>query len=170
MHGDHTNTNSQWGAHMGLQSWMIKSWPIIDWFPPPSDDDWPSFLHMSTQVRQERRGTEPCVGSTVWVGAINGVYAGVAWEWVELRSRVLMLADPNSIITNIQVMGADGQAVDPLIATVSLNLILHRLPWQDIVGEVLAAVRGGSEDRSAEQSAFCAPEPAREVSLAMRAA
>lgn len=113
---------------------------------------------------------EPCVGSTVWVGAIDGVYAGLAWEWVELRSRVLMLADPNSIITNVQVVGSDGQAVDPLNATVSLNVILHRLPWQDMVGEVLASVRAGSEGRSAEQSAFCAPEPAREVSLAMRAA
>lgn len=154
---------------MGLQSWMIKSWPIIDWFPPP-DDDWPSFLHMSTQVRQERRGSEPCVGSTVWVGAINGVYAGLAWEWVELRAGVLLLADPNSIITNIQVVGADRRGVDPLLVTVSLNLLLHRLPWQDIVGEVLASVRHGRERSAAGKSAVCVPESAREVSVAMRAA
>ncbi len=170
MHGDHENTNSQWGAHMGLQSWMIKSWPIIDWFPSPSDDDWPSFLHMSTQVRQERRGSEPCVGSTVWVGAIDGVYAGLAWEWVELRSGVLMLADPNSIITNIQVVGADRRAADPLHATVSLNVFLHRLPWQDTVGEVLASVREGRDGSAAEKSAVCVPDSAREVPVAMRAA
>ena len=122
---------------------MIKSWPIIDWFPPSSEDEWPSFLHMNTQLRQECRGSEPCVGSTVWVGSIDGVYAGLAWEWVELRPGVLMLADPNSIITNVQVVGVSRQPMDALDATVSLNAILHRLSWQDIVGQVLASARVG---------------------------
>ena len=122
---------------------------------------------MSTQVRQERRGTDPCVGSTVWVGSIAGVHAGLAWEWVELRSQVLLLADPNSIITNIQVLGTGGKLANPLDATVSLNLILHRLRWQDSVGEVLASAREG---RPPDSAAFCAPESARAVSAAMRAA
>ena len=144
MLNDHLSTNSQQGAHMGLQSWMIKSWPIIDWFPPQPDEGWPSFLHMSTQVHQERRGTAPCVGSTVWVGAIDGVYAGLAWEWVELRPGVLMLADPNSIITNLQVMAAGRQRqnpLSPLDATVSLNTVLHRLPWQERVCAMVASSR-----------------------------
>ena len=152
---------------MGLQSWMIKSWPIIDWFPPSPEDEGPSFLHMSTQVRQERRGTEPCVGSTVWVGSIDGAYAGLAWEWVELRSGVLMLADPNSIITNVQVVGVVGQEVDPLESTVSLNTILHRLSWQDIVGEVLASAREG---RVPGDAARQVPAVASELLAAMRAA
>ena len=167
MLGNHWSINSQWGAHMGLQSWMIKSWPIIDWFPPSPEDEWPSFLHMSTQVRHERRGTEPCVGSTVWVGSLDGVYAGLAWEWVELRTGVLMLADPNSIITNIQVVGVGRQAMDALDASVSLNCILHRLSWQDLVGDVLASAREGNTSGVAAQDA---PEVAREAALAMRAA
>ena len=167
MHGDHASTNSQWGALMGLQSWMIKSWPIIDWFPPLLEDEWPSFLHMSTQVRQERKGSEPCVGSTVWVGSIDGVYAGLAWEWVELRPGVLMLADPNSVITNVQVVSAGRQTTDPLEAAVSLNTILHRLPWQDIVGEVLASAREG---RMRDDVAHPAFDTARELLVAMRAA
>ena len=138
---DHLSTNSLRGAHMGLQSWMIKSWPIIDWFPPQPDEGWPSFLHMSTHVHQERRGTETCVGSTVWVGAIHGAYAGLAWEWVELRPGVLMLADPNSIITNLQVMDAGRLPKNPLDATVSLNTVLHRLPWQKKVWTTVASAR-----------------------------
>ena len=126
---------------MGLQSWMIKSWPIIDWFPPQPDEGWPSFLHMSTHVHHERRGTEPCVGSTVWVGAIDGAYAGLAWEWVELRPGVLMLADPNSIITNLQVMDAGRLPKNPLDAAVSLNTVLHRLPWQEKVWTTVASAR-----------------------------
>lgn len=123
---------------------------------------------MSTQVRQERRGTEPCVGSTVWVGSIDGVYAGLAWEWVELRSGVVMLADPNSIITNVQVVGADRQATDPLDAIVNLNVILHRLPWQDSVGDVLTSARQG---RTLEGVPFLLPPAiAYEASAAKRAA
>ncbi len=128
---------------MGLQSWMIKSWPIIDWFPPQPDEGWPSFLHMSTHVHQERGGTGPCVGSTVWVGAIDGVYAGLAWEWVELRPGVLMLADPNSIITNLQIMDAGRLPQGLLGATVSLNTVLHRLPWQKSVCTMVASAREG---------------------------
>lgn len=129
---------------MGLQSWMIKSWPIIEWFPPQLDDEWPSFLHMSTQVRQERRGSEPCAGSTVWVGSISGAYAGLAWEWVEYRPGVLMLADPNSFTTNICMLGGGGRVQDALSTTLTLNRILHQLPWQGPVGEVLAVARGAA--------------------------
>lgn len=140
---DHVRTHSLRGAQMGLQSWMIKSWPIIDWFPPQPDEGWPSFLHMSTHVHQERCGSEPCVGSTVWVGAIKGAHAGLAWEWVELRPGVLMLADPNSIITNLRVMDVGRQPLNPLDATVSLNTVLHRLPWQERVCTVVASAREG---------------------------
>lgn len=126
---------------MGLQSWMIKSWPIINWFPSTKDDEWPTFVHMSTQLGQERQGSRPCVGSTVWVSSINGVYAGLAWEWVEFRPGVLMLADPNSIITNLRVADAVGHECAALTASVCLNRILHRLAWQDSVKEIVAAAR-----------------------------
>lgn len=138
---------------MGLQSWMIKSWPIIEWIPPRVDDDWPSFLHMSTQVRQERRGPQPCAGSTVWVGSIGGAYAGLAWEWVELRPGVLMLADPNSFTTNICVLGGGGRVQDALPTAVSLNRILHQLPWQGPVGEVLTEARNVALSAGASGSA-----------------
>lgn len=140
---DHLCTNSQRGAHMGLQSWMIKSWPIIDWFPPPPDEGWPSFLHMGTHIYQDRCGSRPCVGSTVWVGAVGGSYAGLAWDWVELRPGVLLLADPNSIVTNLQVTDARRLLLGPLESNVSLNTVLHRLPWQEWVCSRVASAREG---------------------------
>jgi hypothetical protein len=138
---------------MGLQSWMIKSWPIIDWFLPTPNGDWPCFLHMSTQVRQERRSVEPCVGSTVWVGAIAGAYAGLAWEWVEVRPGVLMLADPNSITTNLQMVDKSGRPQEELHALIMLNRVLHRLPWQEAVADVIAAGRLGGEQIAAPRLA-----------------
>ena len=121
---------------------MIKAWPIINWFPSTKDDEWPTFVHMSTHVRQERRASLPCAGSTVWVGSVDGAYAGLAWEWVEFRPGVLMLADPNSIITNLRVTDGVGHDCDTLTATVSLNRILHHLAWQDSVKEIIAAAPG----------------------------
>lgn len=146
---------------MGLQSWMIKSWPIIEWIPPRLDDEWPSFLHMSTQVRQERRGLTPCAGTTVWVGTIGGTHAGLAWEWVEYRAGVLLLADPNSFTTNICVLGGGGRVMEALPTAVSLNRIVHQLSWQGMVGDVLAAARsaamlGAAAEGTSVRDAFAA--------------
>ncbi len=150
MPGDHASINSQRGALMGLQSWMIKSWPIIDCLPLAVDGEWPAFLHMSTQVRQARRGSGPCAGSTVWVGSVAGAaadagaagYAGLAWDWVEMRPGVMLLADPNSIISNLRVVDARKAPLDSLSALVFLNTLVHRLHWQEPVCDVLAAAQG----------------------------
>ena len=128
---------------MGLQSWMIKSWPIIEWFPSVPAEESRVFLHMSTQVRQESRGAQPLVGSTVWLGSIAGQHAGLAWEWVELRPGVLMLADPNSITTNLCMVDVTGRRQDELASSVSLNRLLHQLPWQEAVCEVIHSAQTG---------------------------
>lgn len=124
---------------MGLQSWMIKSWPIIDWFLPPASEQWPGFLHMSTRVTAERRGAQPVAGNSVWVGNVGSAHVGLAWEWVELRPGVLLLADPNSVITNVRFVDKRGRALDPLKALVCVNRIMHQLPWQVAACEVLAS-------------------------------
>ena len=128
---------------MGLQSWMIKSWPIIEWFPATPTEESRAFLHMSTQVRDEPKGAQPRAGSTVWLGIIAGQHAGLAWEWVELRPGVLMLADPNSITTNLRMVDVAGRRQDELVSTVSLNRLLHQLSWQDAVCEVIHSSQTG---------------------------
>jgi len=123
---------------MGLQSWMIKSWPIIDWFLPPATRQWPTFLHMSTRVTADRLGTQPVAGNSVWVGNVGSAHVGLAWEWVELRPGVLLLADPNSVITNVRFVDKRGRTLDALKSLVCVNRILHELPWQQSAVEVLA--------------------------------
>ena len=122
---------------------MIKSWPIIDWFPAIPAEESRVFLHMGTQVRHEARGGQPLAGSTVWLGGIAGQHAGLAWEWVELRPGVLMLADPNSITTNLRMVDVAGRRQDELVSTVSLNRLLHQLSWQEAVSEVIHSSQTG---------------------------
>lgn len=130
---------------------MIKSWPIIDWFPAVPAEESRAFLHMGTQLRHEARGAQPLAGSTVWLGNIAGQHAGLAWEWVELRPGVLMLADPNSIITNLRMVDVAGHHQDELACIVNLNRLLHQLSWQEAVCEVIHSSQAGRRTGAAAQ-------------------
>ncbi|MBU6259952.1 MAG: hypothetical protein KGJ30_15440 [Burkholderiales bacterium] len=124
---------------MGVQSWMIKSWPIIDWFLPASSDHWPNFWHVNTQIRENSDASGLRAGETVWLGVVDGKSVGAAWEWSELSPGVVMLTDPNSIQSNLRFVGADRSVHDEAVAIVCLNRLAHHLPWQPAVRAMLAA-------------------------------
>ena len=126
---------------MGLQSWMIKSWPIIEWKLPIDMGAWPSLVHASTVTRDAGDGplARRC-GETVWIGVVDGKSIGAAWEWVELRTGVVMISDPNSILTNIRFLDENDAYQEPLRALVSMNRLTHVLPWQATVAATLAAL------------------------------
>ena len=125
---------------MGLQSWMIKSWPIIEWKLPREMATWPALVHANTTTREMTPGPvgRRC-GETVWIGVVDGKSIGAAWEWVELRPGVVMISDPNTIITNIRFMDEDDAYQEFLPAVVSINRMAHVLPWQSTVAALLAA-------------------------------
>lgn len=115
---------------MGIQAWMVKSWPVVGWYLPDRLRTWPLFRHVITHVRDVTLPHGRRCGDTLWVGELSGHNVGVSWDWVELRHGVVMLTDPNSIISNLRFLtaGLDGQP--PLVATVSLNRLVRHLPWQ----------------------------------------
>lgn len=94
---------------------------------------------MSTRVTVDKRGMQPVAGNSVWVGNVGSAHVGLAWEWVELRPGVLLLADPNSVITNVRFVDKRGRELDALKSLVCVNRILHELPWQESAVDVLAA-------------------------------
>jgi len=132
---------------MGIQSWMIKSWPTLQWYLPPNPDDWPQFRHVSTQVREDRDARGRRIGDTVWLTSLEGESAGIAWEWTEFRPGVVVLSDPNSIVTNVQFLTRNNHEIETLEAAICLNRIAHVLPWQDDVCAVLRAPRGTEAPR-----------------------
>ncbi len=76
------------------------------------------------------------VGATVWVLREPDTRAAIAWEWAELREGVVALSDPNSLVSNIQFVGAPMglEQVDPIrLKRLVLNTIVHGLPWQSAV-------------------------------------
>ncbi|EHR68936.1 hypothetical protein BurJ1DRAFT_0037 [Burkholderiales bacterium JOSHI_001] len=121
---------------MEIQSWMIRRWPHVEWYLPATLNEWPAFSHMGTQVQGQPDAQGRCVGHTVWLGNVDGRTAGAAWAWTEWRPGVVLLSDPNAIVSNLRCRGDSG-----LSNTVALNLLAHALPWQNEVLRVLKAMR-----------------------------
>jgi hypothetical protein len=83
-------------------------------------------------------------GATVWVLRERDAKAAIAWEWAELREGVVALSDPNSLLSNIQIVGAPVglEHVDPIgRKRLILNTIVHGLPWQSAVLRALQTPR-----------------------------
>jgi hypothetical protein len=137
---------------VNVQSWMIKSWTTVEWYLPETDATCARFRHVSTQLRDDGSGSGYRAGDTVWVSepdedgdehpdgleTLSG-RAGLAWEWVEVRPGVVMLADPNSVITNLQFVDKAQKKVTGLNKIVSANRLVHGLHWQDQVRRCLSA-------------------------------
>ncbi|MFN0184011.1 MAG: hypothetical protein ACKVQR_09360 [Aquabacterium sp.] len=97
--------------------------------------------HVGTQVTQAGAGQAHSIGQTVWVGSGDAGEAGMAWDWVLLRCGIVAMADPMGVITNLRLMGTEGEFLPPDEAARHLNEIVHALPWQDEVERAL--VSGG---------------------------
>jgi hypothetical protein len=53
---------------------------------------------------------------------------------------VVAMADPMAIVTNLRLVGDEGQPLDATESVLHINGIVHALPWQQAVARTL----GGS--------------------------
>ena len=118
---------------MNIQSWMIKSWVTLEWYLPLQTEQLPTFKLVGLQIRDDGSTTGSRGGDTVWVAQDENGHAGLAWEWVEVQPGIVMLADPNSIITNLQIVDSNNGLVSGLAKTIAVNRMVHALPWQSSV-------------------------------------
>ena len=125
---------------MAMRSWVLMSWPEVHWELPAEESQWPLFQHMGTHVRGNLDGSDRLVGETVWAARLDADRVlGAAWEWVELRPGVVVICDPNGILTNGCLLDANGDALGEAAAIVGLNRIACTIPWQRVVAR---AARG----------------------------
>jgi hypothetical protein len=94
------------------------------------------FQHLSTHV-MSAAGGHRLTGQTIWAGTIGGSDAGMAWDWVEIATGIVAMADPMSVVTNLRIVGDEGEVLTSHAAARVLNGIVHALPWQDEVGRAL---------------------------------
>ena len=116
-------------------SWTVRAWPALLW-----QADKPSqlqFDHVDTRVFPSDRGDAPVCGQTVWAGPLADSQVGVAWDWVQVSQGVVAMADPMCVVSNLRLIGPQGEVLTAWEAARHLNQIVYGLPWQGEVQRVL---------------------------------
>jgi hypothetical protein len=110
-------------------SWSIRAWPPLLW---QADSAAPlNFRHLDTQVFDTDDDETPRSGQTVWRGELaDGCEAGVAWDWVMLSRDVVAMADPMCVVSNLRLLGRQGEVLTAWESARHLTRIVHGLPWQ----------------------------------------
>ena len=77
------------------------------------------------------RGDDPQLwqGQTTWAWEEDGKLCAVGWDWIEMQPDVLVLADPMSVVSNVEFL-LDAGARPGSSKVLVLNRIIHLLPWQ----------------------------------------
>lgn len=129
--------SSEGQAPLAIMPWSLRAWPPLLW--QAADSGPAEFHHLSTRVDVAARGLRcRASGQTVWAGTLAGAEAGMAWDWIEVAHGVVAMADPMSVVTNLRILGDEGEVLTAAAAALVLNGIVHGLPWQDMVGRALA--------------------------------
>lgn len=109
-------------------AWTVGAWPPVLW--QPDRESRPHFVHLGTHVAPRLNRDWPCTGQTVWGGRAADSAAGVSWDWIEVADGIVAIADPMMMITNLRLIGSEGEVLTAHEAAPHLNSIVHALPWQ----------------------------------------
>lgn len=112
-----------------IEAWRVVSWPPVLWQAQSAREL--ELVHLGTRVLNHGDTDNiRCAGHTVWGASAAGGTAGMAWDWVQIPQGVVALADPLALITNLWLLGPQGQVLTPAQAALHLNGLVHTLPWQ----------------------------------------
>ena len=67
--------------------------------------------HLGTQVTSAGDSHCRSVGQTIWAWHGNGGDVGMAWDWVQLTCGVVPMADPMAVVTNLRLVGEEGEVL-----------------------------------------------------------
>jgi hypothetical protein len=115
--------------------WSIRAWPPLLW--QAGRESQLRFHHLSTRVTLPGDRMSRTSGQTIWGGRSHDGEAGVAWDWVQISGDVVAMADPMSVVTNLRLVGEEGEVLTALESARFLNEIVHALPWQSEVQRAL---------------------------------
>lgn len=65
--------------------------------------------------------------------------AGLAWDWVQIGSGVLAMANPMCVVTNLRLVSEHGDVLSVNESALYYNRLVSALPWQDEVWRLLKA-------------------------------
>ena len=123
-----------------VNPWSLHAWPPLLWQAgePPRR----RFQHLGTSVTPLGDAHGPAAGQTVWAAHDDEGEAGMAWDWVQIGHGVVAMADPMSLVTNLRLVGQQGEVLTVCESARYLNEFVRRLPWQNEVQIVLRCAPG----------------------------
>lgn len=133
-------------------AWTVGAWPPVLW--QPDREARPHFVHLGTHVSPRLNSDWPKMGQTVWGGRAADSAAGVSWDWIELADGIIAIADPMMMVTNLRMLGAEGEVLTAHEAAPHLNGIVHRLPWQIEVHRALEQVERDARQRGTPERGY----------------
>lgn len=117
--------------------WTLHAWPPLLW---QVGKKIPLRLrHLGTQVTNPGDAMFRTVGQTLWAWHGEEGDVGLAWDWVQLGRGVVAMADPMAVVTNLRLVGEEGEVLGPLEAARHFNSLVHALPWQHEVERAIGA-------------------------------
>lgn len=119
--------------------WSLRAWPPVLW--QAGRESQLQFHHLGTRVTFAGDRISRTAGQTMWGLHAGGGEAGVAWDWIQITADVVAMADPMSVVSNLRLVGEEGEVLTALQAARYLNEIVHALPWQT---EVQRALHGAA--------------------------
>ena len=120
--------------------WTLRAWPPLLWqvsSPSPL-----RLQHLGTQVSQPGDAVNGPFGQTLWAWRGDEGAVGMAWDWVQLQGGVVAMADPMAVVTNLRLLGDEGEMLSPYQSARHFNAIVHALPWQHVVALTLEQALG----------------------------
>jgi hypothetical protein len=124
-------------ASTTVRPWALDSWPTVFWQANAKKRR--TFVHLSTRLDHLSRSGHRslCTGTTIWGEFSKEGDAGLAWEWIEIAKGVVAMMDPMSLMTNLQLIAANGEIIPPAAAALHFNQFVRKLPWQQEVQRLL---------------------------------
>lgn len=121
-----------------IMPWSLRAWPPLLW--QAGAPARVRFYHLGTRIAFSGDPLCPPAGQTVWAASADDGEAGMAWDWIQITGGVVAIADPMSVISNLRLVGGEGEVLTAHAAARFLNEFVRELPWQT---EVQRALRAG---------------------------
>ena len=117
--------------------WTLRAWPPLLW---QVGKQIPLRLqHLGTQITNPGDAMFRTVGQTLWAWDGDEGSVGMAWDWIQLTRGVVAMADPMAVVTNLRLVGDEGEVLSAIESARHFNWIVHGLPWQHEVERALGA-------------------------------
>lgn len=112
--------------------WSVKSWPSVRTSVRDLYRAAPRFRLLGCQT-QARSSGGPLCGQVLWGARVAGKQIGFAWDWAEVRKRIVVISDPTRILTNLVLLDDSRNAMTYQSALLPINNVIHQLEWQRVV-------------------------------------